>query len=711
MPYIPYVENPPAAFKTQVASQDLYANPQSLISALSGGGGGGTAPSGPPGVASTLNAPTSSEIDIIWSTLTVTGKPTPTQFAQYSERPNEGFMTLATISPINPGYLEANASGLAANTPYYFQTVASNTSGIVSSATSVFSTISSGPTPVAPSAAPTVPAFVPGSATQTSVSVTFDVAGITGTPTPTYGLVYGTTTSPNSNLAATLSSGTIYQGTATGLTAGTNYYFESLAGNNVGVSTSVVSPAFSTLAGSGVGPNVAPSIPLYDPFSAGANGFSCSYNISSVTGTPTPSTFLLINSSNYPSTFIPASNVGPFEPFILTGLSTGVYNVQSVASNASGVSTSVATQMSTLLELPPSGNITNLTFLSSSASTISFSYDATAVVPSGNGILYEYLIGTTSPPTEQRVAANGSAFGRVISTTATSLSSGTSYYVQPLITNDYGAISSTQIGLFSTLGVPPPPITAVSTILGIPFFLQEGGADFILDTSSVPDVGNWNATTGIISGNTSGVPAPTYLAGLQAAGNKLVLSLGGGTANEAVLSSMFQVGGAGDAGAAALANSVVYSFFNGATNPLGFSRTQWTGFAFDGVDLDIEANTPSTTSLYVFASTLRADPAFANKIITTAPQTPYLTGVGSSGITANGTFQSFTNIVPPSQLNATYVGGSGNQYSLLAPLGGQLVDYNFLQVYNNASYAYPTGAAAGNWNNALAGWGLSLIHI
>ena len=114
--------------------------------------------------------------------------------------------------------------------------------------------------------------------------------------------------------------------------------------------------------------------------------------------------------------------------------------------------------------------------------------------------------------------------------------------------------------------------------------------------------------------------------------------------------------------------------------------------------------------MYVFASTLRADPAFANKIITTAPQTPYLTGVGSSGITANGTYQSFTNIVPPSQLNATYIGNAGNQYSLLAPLGGQLVDYNFLQVYNNASYAYPTGMTAPNWNNALAGWGIQALQ-
>jgi hypothetical protein len=172
-----------------------------------------------------------------------------------------------------------------------------------------------------------------------------------------------------------------------------------------------------------------------------------------------------------------------------------------------------------------------------------------------------------------------------------------------------------------------------------------------------------------------------------------------------------QSGGNYDTGAANLAESLAYAYFGGSgANPLGFAKTDFDGFAFDGLDLDIEAVTPSTTTLLVFASTLKGNPAFANKIITAAPQTPYLTQATTSGLNANNTFQSFSEMNPGSVLNAVYTGNAGNQASLFSPTSGNLIDIHFIQAYNNASYSYPTGANSGNWNNVVAAWGIQSLQ-
>jgi hypothetical protein len=65
---------------------------------------------------------------------------------------------------------------------------------------------------------------------------------------------------------------------------------------------------------------------------------------------------------------------------------------------------------------------------------------------------------------------------------------------------------------------------------------------------------------------------------------------------------------------------------------------------------------------------------------------------------------------PGSILNAVYTGNAGNQQSLLSPGAGNLIDYHFLQIYNNASYSYPTGATNGNWNNVVAAWGIQALQ-
>ena len=101
------------------------------------------------------------------------------------------------------------------------------------------------PIGTAPSSAPTIP-IVSGTPTSSSITVTFDIAGITGTAPILYGIYYGTTTSPITPIAATLTSGTIYTATVTGLTPTTTYYFKSVATNAYGTMSSNVSNPIAT---------------------------------------------------------------------------------------------------------------------------------------------------------------------------------------------------------------------------------------------------------------------------------------------------------------------------------------------------------------------------------------------------------------------------------------------------------------------------------
>ena len=620
MPYVLYVENPAATFANPLASQDVYTNAQTLISALGQGGvSSNVPPSGPPGVpeVNPAVAPTADTINIQWSTLNVTGVPTPNLYAQYSASTLGPYQNVTLSPPYPDGYVVGVASGLTAATPYYFQSVASNSSGVVSSMLGVISTVVAG---VPPSGAPTVPAVV-GDITISSIYVNFDITGITGTPTPSYYTRYGATLPLTQIWPAPQNPGGSQFCTSqiSSLQAATPYYFQSVASNSSGMVSSATS-LFSTLtAGSNVGPNQAPTVPSFIPGSATSNALSVTFDAAGVTGTPTPT--------------------------------------------------------------------------------------------------YSALWGTSVTPTSTLSATLSS--GTIYQANLTGLSNATNYYFESVASNATGVSTSVVSAAFSTLAAAPTPtISYVSTILGVGFltFGTSGFSSILLDTSQNVSVGNWQADGTITYSSTppGGISGPQYLSTLQGTGNKIVLSLGGASDSPTVLSSMFglQSGGNFDTGAQNLANSLAYAYFGGPSgaNPLGFANTQFDGFTFDGLDLDLEAVTPSTTTLQVFVSTLKANPGFANKIITAAPQTPYLTQGSTSALNANGTFQSFSEMNPASVLNQVYTGNAGNQTSLLSPTSGNLIDYQFIQCYNNAAYSYPTGATNGNWNNVVAAWGIQSLQ-
>jgi hypothetical protein len=641
---------PPApSFTANLASQDVYANTQTTLTAIGGGGGG---PIGPNPTVSSL---TVAGQDVAGGTVGIIMGTDPAAFTQSvplifqsggqstiqageiqlikspflginSEQVTglvvQAFSTIyGSCQPLVVGDLYVNnsdTSGAGSGRISYDDNVSSmsltaagsgnvNISSVVTSSINgipfdyIISTLQ-GLSPSSfspPSTAPTVPA-VSGVPTSTSITVTFDIAGITGNPTPNYKVLWGTTTTPTTVVSATLISGTTYSATVSGLTASTAYYFASEAVNAVGTKTSATSAAINTAAG-GAAPSGPPTIPA-------------------VSGTPTQT-------------------------------------------------------------------------------SITVSFD-TAGITGSPGPTYSVLWGTTTTPTTPASATLVS--GTIYNATIGGLTANTTYYVAAVASNSSGTQTSKESAPITTAGAPPAD-GYVSTILAVGFFTYEG--NYILDTATNVDVGNWNPTNGTINyPATPSVTGPQYLSSIKGNGSKVVLSMGGGQANASVLSTMF---GADDG--ISLAQSVNYAFFNGSSaNPLSFNRTAWNGFSFDGIDLDIEAATPTAVSLLKFTSTLKQlNPSI---LVTAAPQSPYLTQGNNSGLNANGGFTSFSAMNAATNLSAVYTGKTGAQESLLSPTNGVLIDYNFIQCYNNDAYSYPSGETNTNWNNVVAAWGIQSLQ-
>jgi len=565
-----------------------------------------------------------------------------------------------------------------------------------------------------PNFAPSVPSTVSAPA-PSSIAVNFNVSSVGGVPRPTTWAQYSASSNGPEWVVLTSgpSSNNYIRAVADDLGYNNSYYFQSVASNSSGILSSAV-VLFSTVA---TAPSPAPGVPARNGVPVTPSSISVTF-VANTTGAPTPKFSTLYGTTNPPTSFWPVSlNAGTSNTYTATisSLTAGTnYYIASYAANPIGAVSSVAGLFSTTGGVNPLPNKAPvITFQSATKSTITFQLDPTGItgIPQPTVDVF-WGLSTTSFNTGITLLASNPAVSTISSYTATydgapsnALLSSTNYFFKGLSGNAVGSVSNIQT--FSTIAgsAPPAAPSTVSTILGIGFFTYE--TDYILDTSDNVNVGNWNPVTGTVSR----AGGPAYLSTIQASNTQVVISLGGATANATVLSTMFGHPASYDTGAINLANSMAYAFFKGpaASNPLNFTSTAWAGFSFSGIDLDIEALTPSTTSLYVFASTLKANPGFAGKIITTAPQTPYLSQPANSGLNANGNFASFSEMNPGTNLNQAYTGSMGDQLSLLAPVGGNLVDYNFVQVYNNAVYSYPVGGPSSNWNNVMAGWGIQCL--
>jgi hypothetical protein len=338
-------------------------------------------PGGPPSVPAFVSA-TDTSISVTTDVTGVGGTPTPSYPIGWRiAPPAPGSFVYVSTTNVGGNIWGATISSLVSSANYVFQAAADNIYGAnYSDISPPYSTLALPPIPVGPNQAPTIPAFVPGSAGVSSLSVTFDVAGITGTPPPTYSTLYRVGTNPKIFANAVLSTGTTYITTLSSLLLSTNYTFQSRAGNATGFSTSLASAPFSTLAGLPGGLNQAPTIPALVPSSASISSLSVTFDVAGITGAPP------INFSTFwgtgPNPNTPADAVlssGTIYQTTLTGLSTYTnYYIESVASNPIGISTSVDSVVSTLA-IPPSGPPTIPALITATSTSLLVSFDAAGI--------------------------------------------------------------------------------------------------------------------------------------------------------------------------------------------------------------------------------------------------------------------------------------------------------------------------------------------
>ena len=272
---------------------------------------GSDAPSKPPTapVVSGITPPTTTAITLTCDVTGITGNPAPTYIAQYGLSPTAITELGGTMNVVG-NTASITVGSLTTNTIYYFNVTATN--GVnpdqVSPVSAPISTAGTGTS--APSGPPTIPVQALPVPTTTAIAVSFDAAGITGTPTPQYKFLVGTTTSPTQEVQVQLLSGTTWKGQATGLTPGTPYYFKSVAYNGVSPdAVSAVSAPISTLAGGGTPPNQAPTVPA--AFGAPTDtSITLQFDTTGVTGNPSPSFGVLYGSNPSPGTEVPATIVG-----------------------------------------------------------------------------------------------------------------------------------------------------------------------------------------------------------------------------------------------------------------------------------------------------------------------------------------------------------------------------------------------------------------
>ena len=236
--------DPATTYEFQLTATNAYGATAGLLYPFSTEPSAPSPPSGPPTVP-ILQAVTNTTLEVQTSIAGIEGTQPLTFTFEY------GLTTaLGTISNptggIGGNLLMLELTGLPPSTTYFFACRVTNSQGTLMSAVSEgFSTLPDPPIPTPPSGPPTVP-IVSGTPTSSSITVTFDVAGITGDPTPTYSIVYGTLAGAPTPGVATFVSGTTYEATVTGLLAGTDYYFNSVASNAVGSASSIQSAPIST---------------------------------------------------------------------------------------------------------------------------------------------------------------------------------------------------------------------------------------------------------------------------------------------------------------------------------------------------------------------------------------------------------------------------------------------------------------------------------
>ena len=166
------------------------------------------------------------------------------------------------------------------------------------------------------------------------LAVRFDVAGVVGATS------YGIYISPNTTLQndilypAQLVSGTIYQGSVTGLINNTPYYFWAIAFNALGSLLGPMSLPITTDTITGTAPSGPPGIPTF--LSSTPTSLTFQTDSAGVTGTPTPQFLMNLQKDGGAPAFLSQQAVlssGTLWETTFTGLTAGACRATAIAFN------------------------------------------------------------------------------------------------------------------------------------------------------------------------------------------------------------------------------------------------------------------------------------------------------------------------------------------------------------------------------------------
>ena len=572
-----------------------------------------------------------------------------------------GFQVVSTnLSVVGSSF---TISGLVASTSYLVQLQALNEAGSTDSNNQLVSTVA---TPLNPPTKPVI-TFV----SATTSSLTFSFTG--GVGATSYSATANGSEVDTIDLAVSPPTFTI-----SGLAAGTSYSVVFTAVNVDGstpsdpvtASTSSPPPVPPTsplvIASSSIG-----STDLYFTFTGGVGATSYS---ATTNGSAVPSGNLNVSTGSTPF-------------FQITGLTPLTsYDVIFTATNSAGSVTSNTVTQSTGALIPPTKPV--ITFGSATETTLTFTYTggvgATSYSATANG--------NPVAPGDLDTSTPGTF---VIS----GLTAGTTYAVIFTATNTDGSTPSDPVD--GTTSSTPSPL--IPTLLVLTFLVSPSSGSYLIDSGTNLAIGNWDLVAGTITGATGGAASViSYLTGLQTSGCKILVSIGGATASLPLL-----FGGATQP--TDLAHSIAYSLFgvSASPNPLGFQKTDWSTFVFDGIDYDIEANTPTASDLTTFHTAFKTQ--VPSSIVTAAPQSPNVKGATfTNGLTANGDYGIVSNVPTSTVIDLATEYNDTNYAAILNQSVLSTMDYIFIQCYNQTGWYY-TSPDTQTFVNMLASFGYACL--
>lgn len=616
---------------------------------------------------------------------------------------------------------------------------------------------------------PGVPAVVEGTVSNDTITVQFDAGELANNPFNSFAVRFGTSypsvppRPPGIPVGLTKGSGTsnalvksvpvpgdldprrfgrsyasivdgttFFRATVTDLSPMTTYYFYSEVIQVRQSLISTLSDPITTGDKPAPGPTPAPpsSAPTVPELISPATTSSATvfFDIAGIGGNPVPTyttEYKLSSATEYTPKV--ANRVLPnltLYSTTINGLNASTsYDVRSVATNTQGTVESADLTFSTAASggAPPNKAPSLPSFVSATTTSIVVSMDTAGIT--GTAPLQYFVKYDTSesgPFTAQAGPATQVGSSTIYQVTASNLAAGSSYYFKSFVSNGSppAQTSATASGPYQTQPAPPPPPPppppgpSVPTFLVVNFLLYDTGdanGTWVIGQQNVPDLGQWILTgpqAGQIIAN-SGVNAITYLKGLQTAGCKILLSVGGGGLTQPQLSRMFE-----NPTPAATAASVCYALLTNAvgTNPLNFSKelSEWSDFTFDGIDLDVETNMPTAGDGLAFLTAVRGLVPAA--ILTAAPQVPNLVPPNTFDGNGNGSWYPYPSMSATLGLPPYNTATSTTAWMYPPLLQSTGLNYLFVQMYNQGSSWYPGSLGSQSvFSNALAAWGILCI--